>query len=78
MCYGNPNPQGTPGSVNNFANTTNYQGQYVGIPKTTIPVHDLMMQLDPDKFSIKNDNFNKLNFYKSVERYLKYIEQIYP
>lgn len=62
MCYGNPNPQGTPGSVNNFANTTNYQGQYMGIPKTAIPVHDLMMQLDPDKFSIKNDNFNKLNY----------------
>ena len=62
MCYGNSNPQGTPGSVHNFANTNNYQGQYVGVPKTAVPAHDLMMQLDPDKFSIKNDNFNKMNY----------------
>jgi len=62
MCYGNSNQQSTPGSVQNFANNSNYQGQYVGVPKTVVPAHDLMMQLDPDKFSIKNDNFNKMNY----------------
>ena len=64
MCYGNSNQQGTPGSVQNFANTSNYQGQYVGVPKNAVPPNELMMQLDPDKYSIKNDNFNKLNYQK--------------
>lgn len=53
MCYGNSNQQSTPGSVQNFANTSNYQGQVAGVPKNSMLPNNLMMQ---------NENFNKLNY----------------
>lgn len=62
MCYGNSNQQGTPGSVQNFANTSNYQGQNVGLPNQAAQVKNLTVKTNPNKFNIKNDNFNKLNY----------------
>jgi hypothetical protein len=58
MCY---NPQAT-GTVHNFADTTQNQNQYIGVPKQSMQSQIVNMQLDPDKYTIKNDNFNKLNY----------------
>lgn len=36
MCYGNSNQQGMPSPVQNFANTSNYQGQVAGVPNQVV------------------------------------------